>query len=283
MSNKQSFTPDDAFGDAAAVCRELASWAARRIADSRPAHVVTKEHGADLVTETDRDVESKVREVFADRLPSHALIGEEFGSAGPSDAHYRWYCDPVDGTTNYAHDLGYCAFTLCCFDSAGPAYAMIVNPYLRFAVQTYRGGGAFRHALDVGGNFSEPGIQLRASSATTLAGGVFTTELLAHRPWPGLHSILDQLADRDCTLRIMGASALTLLQVALGNAVGSVIGKFSMIDNPGSVLAAVEAGAVAMDESGQHTVTPSTGGVLVAAPGVAAELFELWKFSRANL
>jgi myo-inositol-1(or 4)-monophosphatase len=62
---------------------------------------------ADLVTEADRASERLIVDRLRTQFPDHGVFGEE-GSRGQLDAEYRWYIDPVDGTTNFAH--GYPVF-----------------------------------------------------------------------------------------------------------------------------------------------------------------------------
>ncbi len=57
---------------------------------------------ADLVTEADRASEQLIVERLRARFPSHGVYGEE-GTRGQMESEYRWYVDPVDGTTNFAH------------------------------------------------------------------------------------------------------------------------------------------------------------------------------------
>jgi myo-inositol-1(or 4)-monophosphatase len=61
----------------------------------------------DLVTEADRASEKLVRERLKAAFPTHGVYGEE-GTRDSLDAEYRWYVDPLDGTTNFAH--GFPAF-----------------------------------------------------------------------------------------------------------------------------------------------------------------------------
>jgi myo-inositol-1(or 4)-monophosphatase len=57
---------------------------------------------ADLVTAADRASEALIRERIRRRWPSHDVLGEEQGLNDQS-SDYRWYVDPLDGTTNFAH------------------------------------------------------------------------------------------------------------------------------------------------------------------------------------
>ena len=56
----------------------------------------------DLVTIADRTVEAYLRRALSERFPAHGVFGEE-GTRDRLDAEFRWYVDPLDGTTNFAH------------------------------------------------------------------------------------------------------------------------------------------------------------------------------------
>jgi myo-inositol-1(or 4)-monophosphatase len=62
---------------------------------------------ADLVTAADRASEALIRERIKKQFPSHDVLGEEQGLTDLG-GDYRWYVDPLDGTTNFAH--GYPVF-----------------------------------------------------------------------------------------------------------------------------------------------------------------------------
>jgi len=65
--------------------------------------VVTEYKGdVDLVTVADRTAETLIRERLAEVFPEHGIYGEE-GTRERLDGEFRWYVDPLDGTTNFAH------------------------------------------------------------------------------------------------------------------------------------------------------------------------------------
>jgi len=67
------------------------------------AGVVTEYKGdVDLVTVADRSSEKLIRERLTEAFPDHGIYGEE-GTRQQLDSEYRWYIDPLDGTTNFAH------------------------------------------------------------------------------------------------------------------------------------------------------------------------------------
>ena len=64
---------------------------------------------ADLVTAADRASEVLIRQRITQQFPSHDVLGEEQG-LNDLGGEYRWYVDPLDGTTNFAH--GYPVFAV---------------------------------------------------------------------------------------------------------------------------------------------------------------------------
>ena len=75
-----------------------------RKAFEQPKRVENKSCAQDLVTETDRAVESLIRDLLHQHFPTHGFIGEEshvMGTGIPDDP--TWIVDPVDGTTNFIH------------------------------------------------------------------------------------------------------------------------------------------------------------------------------------
>src|ERR1700732_904340 len=61
----------------------------------------------DIVTEADRASEALIVERLKAAFPGHGIYGEE-GTRDHLEGEYRWYVDPLDGTTNFAH--GFPAF-----------------------------------------------------------------------------------------------------------------------------------------------------------------------------
>jgi fructose-1,6-bisphosphatase/inositol monophosphatase family enzyme len=248
--------------DALAV--ELAGRATARILAERPRQdqIGTKKNAADWVTETDLAVERLVRQALAERFPDHRIVGEEYGTTGADDAPATWYVDPVDGTTNFVHALPWSSFSLCVADEAGPAVAVVADPYRGDVLSAVRGRGARLN-----------GVETRCAPAQTLTGGIVLTEMSAQSLWPGMPELMGALAERGCVTRLLGSNALSLASVGAGRAVATVIGRFGAGDCLGGMLIARESGARAVSRSDP----PAEGDMLVcAAPGVADELLGLW-------
>ncbi len=65
----------------------------------------------DIVTEADRASEKLIGERLGTLFPDHGIFGEE-GTRQRLGAEYRWYVDPLDGTTNFAHGFPYFCVSL---------------------------------------------------------------------------------------------------------------------------------------------------------------------------
>lgn len=84
---------------AAAIARE----AGARLREFFAQGVETEYKGdVDLVTVADRTSEKLIRERLAEAFPDHGVYGEE-GTRERMEGEFRWYVDPLDGTTNFAH------------------------------------------------------------------------------------------------------------------------------------------------------------------------------------
>jgi histidinol-phosphatase len=84
------------------ACAELARAAGdRALRHFSPAIAVDVKADGSPVTAADREAERFAREWLAERFPSDAVLGEEFGAAGAAAAGRRWVIDPVDGTRSF--------------------------------------------------------------------------------------------------------------------------------------------------------------------------------------
>src|SRR5205823_1600739 len=96
----------------------------------------------DLVTESDRASEKLVIERLRSHYPSHGIVAEE-GGGHESASEFRWYVDPLDGTTNFAHSYPMFNVTLA-LEQAGEMIAGVVfDPFRNELFEAERGGGAY--------------------------------------------------------------------------------------------------------------------------------------------
>ncbi len=82
---------------------EIAREAGARLREFFAEGVETEYKGdVDVVTVADRTVEKLIRTRLGEVFPEHGVYGEE-GTRERMEGEFRWYVDPLDGTTNFAH------------------------------------------------------------------------------------------------------------------------------------------------------------------------------------
>lgn len=101
-----------------------------------------KGRAGDLVTEADRASEVAVLAVIERHFPNHAILAEESGQLGQIDSPFLWAIDPLDGTTNYAHQYPLCAVSIGLLISGVPMVGVVYNPILNDLYRAAKGLGA---------------------------------------------------------------------------------------------------------------------------------------------
>src|SRR5919199_988661 len=78
----------------------------------------------DLVTAFDEESERTIIQILSDAFPTYGFWTEESGHH-PATGDARWIVDPLDGTTNYAHDFPHFAVSIA-LEKAGMLVAGVV-------------------------------------------------------------------------------------------------------------------------------------------------------------
>jgi myo-inositol-1(or 4)-monophosphatase len=95
----------------------------------------------DLVTAADRASEQLIIKRLKERFPNHGILAEEGGRAA-EQAELRWYVDPLDGTTNFAHGFPMWNVTLALAKRGEVIAGVIYDPLNRELFTAERGAGA---------------------------------------------------------------------------------------------------------------------------------------------
>ena len=134
------------FSEDLALAHELADIADSITKDRYQSLDLVIETKPDLtpVTDADRAVEAKLREILADRRPSDLIVGEEFGTPSLTGESYYWVIDPIDGTKNFLRGIPTWATLIGLCNPEGEVVAGVVSaPALYRRWFAHKGGGAF--------------------------------------------------------------------------------------------------------------------------------------------
>ena len=102
-----------------------------------------KAYSGDLVTEADRESEEKILTYLKAEFPQHAILSEESGWHTVENAEYMWLVDPLDGTTNYAHQFPVVAVSIGLLYKGQSVIGVVFNPIQDELYQASSKQGAF--------------------------------------------------------------------------------------------------------------------------------------------
>lgn len=106
-------------------------------------NIQEKDFPGDLVTEADKHSESLIVQMLTHAFPDHQILAEESGiSLLSSDSDFVWAVDPLDGTTNYAHQYPMVAVSIGLLYQQEPILGVIYNPLTEELYQAAKGWGA---------------------------------------------------------------------------------------------------------------------------------------------
>jgi len=224
-------------GEAAAIALEagalLRSYFERGVATEYKGDV-------DLVTEADRASETLIGERLRAALPGHGIFGEE-GTRSDLAAEYRWYVDPLDGTTNFAHGFPYFCVSMglehrppgLAPDADGELIAgVIYQPIHDELFVAEKGKGAYLN-----------GKPIHVSRTALLQESLLATGFPSHKRHanPNIH-FYQQLTLRSHGVRRAGAAAMDLCYTAAGRVDGYWEFNLNPWDTAAGVLLVREAG-----------------------------------------
>ena len=228
---------------------EIAREGGARLREFFAAGVETEYKGdADVVTVADRTVEKLIRTRLGEAFPGHGIYGEE-GTRERLDAEYRWYVDPLDGTTNFAH--GFPQFCVSMGLEHKPPgtepeqdgeliAAVIYDPTRDELFAAERGRGARLN-----------GRPIHVSRVRALAESLIATGFPSHKRHvsPNIH-FYHEFTLRSHGVRRAGSAALDLAYVAAGRTEAFWEFNLNPWDTAAGILLVTEAGGRVTDFSG---------------------------------
>jgi len=216
------------------------------------AHGVETEYkgDVDIVTVADRTVEKLVRTRLAEAFPDHGVYGEE-GTRDRMEGLFRWYVDPLDGTTNFSHSFPQFCVSLGLeqrpsdlqAEQDGTLVAGIIYDPMRDELFTAeRGHGAWLN-----------GKPMHVSRTPDLAESLLATGFPSRKRHasPNIH-FYHEFTLRSHGVRRAGSAALDLAYVAAGRLEAFWEFNLNPWDTAAGILLVEEAGGHVTDFSGNH-------------------------------
>jgi len=185
----------------------------------------------DLVTEADRASEALITRRIRERWPGHNILGEE-GTRTEQGSEYRWYVDPLDGTTNFAHGFPVFCVSLGLEHNDERVAAVVFDPTRDEMFTAEKGGGAFLN-----------GQPIRVSVVSDLGECLVATGFPSHKRHKNPNIFFyHQVTLKTHGVRRAGSAALDLCDVACGRFDGFWEFNLNPWDTAAGVLMVEEAG-----------------------------------------
>ncbi|MCZ8516631.1 inositol monophosphatase family protein [Paenibacillus filicis] len=211
-------------------------------------NIQEKKNGSDLVTQVDMLSESFLRGHILKDYSDHWILSEEDnGTLNSYEALQKkgpglgWIIDPIDGTTNFIHEIPHFAVSIGIVRDQEPFIGVVYNPLTNELFHARKHFGAFRNGEPI-----QAGKQKQLSEALLAAG--FQAE-----EWGPNSNVLhqmDKLAGTCRNLRMNGAASLDLCWVAMGRLTGFWHNGLHPWDTAAGVLIVREAGGQVTDNHG---------------------------------
>jgi myo-inositol-1(or 4)-monophosphatase len=198
---------------------------------------------ANLVTIADKESEQLIIEGIRSRYPSHAILAEESGAMHaiqPGD-QVQWVVDPLDGTTNFAHQFPFYCVSIGVEQAGEIICGAIYDPHRDEMFSAGRGEGAFLN-----------GERLRVSTVDTLqlalliTGFPYNFRARIETVMAQFHAFLMEAQ----TVRRGGSAGLDLCYIAAGRCDGFWELELHPWDTAAGRVIAEEAGARITDFRG---------------------------------
>jgi myo-inositol-1(or 4)-monophosphatase len=228
--------------------------------------VRSKSTPTDLVSEADLASERAIRELLAARRPDDGFLGEE-GEDAPGTSGLRWIVDPLDGTVNFLFDIPQWSVSVAVQDAGGDTLAGAIYDPCREELFTAVRGGRPQLLSPTGRRGLSPLLREDLGTAMVATGFAYDADVRAVQA-----QVLTRLIPRVRDIRRFGSAALDLAWTAAG----LYDAYFERSVKPWDIAA----GTLLCEGVGLRVVElPARGvlpwGILVAPPGLCAELLEL--------
>lgn len=131
---------------------EIAQKAAAFIKSERenfdPAKIEFKGHSSNLVSYVDKEAEKILVEGLSKILPEAGFITEE-GTIEQSNKEYCWLIDPLDGTTNFLHNVPIYSTSIGLLHNDFPVAGVIIDIPMNEIFHAWKGGGAYANSKKI--------------------------------------------------------------------------------------------------------------------------------------
>jgi myo-inositol-1(or 4)-monophosphatase len=197
----------------------------------------------DLVTSVDRESEHRIVEILRRNFSDHSILAEEETDLVGHNNRYRWIIDPLDGTTNFAHNYPHFSVSIALECEGEIVLGLVYDPLRRECFKAVKHHGATLN-----------GDPIKISAVAKLDKSLLATGFPYDRREKAdfYLAFLKAFMMRSQGIRRNGSAALDLCYVACGRLDGFWELKLRAWDTAAGALIVEEAGGQVSDFSGNQ-------------------------------
>ena len=231
-----------------------------------------KSTNIDLVTNADLESEAFIVKAIQNKFPDHTIIAEE-NQLKAKNSDFRWVIDPLDGTTNFVHNLPIFAVSIGLQYKKKTVVGVVYNPAADKLFFASLNNGAYLN-----------NNKISVSSSKTLSESLIVTGFpyLHDKKWDKSFILFKDFYSRTQGVRRLGAAALDLCFVAMGRFEAFYEFHLKPWDICAGALIVQESGGVVTDWDGANY--PKSGiRILSSNRHVHNEMLEVLKSDDYNI
>lgn len=245
------------------IVGEVAGFIRHEVGEVSTAEIETKSLNS-LVSYVDKTAEERLVSKLEKLLPGSTFLTEE-ETVAAGEGEFQWIIDPLDGTTNFLHQLPCFAVSVALRQNQEIVLGVVYEVNRQECFYAWRGGGAFLN-----------GKPIRVSATETLMDSLVATGF-PYRDYDRMKSyflVFEHFMKNTRGLRRFGAAAVDLAYVACGRFDIFFEYGLSSWDVAAGILLVEEAGGKVSDFGGGSNFL--FGGEMVAAsPAVFGEALKV--------
>lgn len=164
-----------------------------------------KGDASNIVTTADVAVQKMLEEKLTEILPGSTFFGEE-GDVPDDVTEYLWVNDPIDGTSNFARDLGLSVISVALLRNMETIIGVVYNPYRDEMFWAEKGKGTYL-------NDKKLEVSSREWRKSMLCSAMSLYDKTYAKP---CFNIIEKIYSETDDLRRLGTAALEMCELAAG-------------------------------------------------------------------
>ena len=232
-----------------------------------------KSNFRDLVSHVDVNAEKMLVKKLEEIIPESGFITEE-GTIDKREGAYKWIIDPLDGTTNFIHNIPCYSVSIGLQHEAEIVLGVVYEVTKDECFYAWKDSAAYLN-----------GNEIKVSKAEALEHALMATGFAYNLEGEKLETciyLFREFLRKSQSIRRLGSAAVDLVYVACGRFEGFYEYNLNPWDVAGGAIIVQQAGGVVVNFSGENDFLYSKE-IIAASPGVYQAILDIFKEAKLEV